>query len=71
MYKQSLLLLNKRLGETIEYEQYFIPELQMRINIYKYLGKTTGIYFAGEIMKRVQWCFVLVVIQRKCSVMYI
>ncbi len=39
------------LAETIEYEEYFISELQMRINIYKYLEKTTEIYLAGEIMK--------------------
>ncbi len=39
----------------IEYEQYFISELQMRINIYKYLGKKiTEIYLAGEIMKRLR-----------------
>ena len=54
MYKHSLLRRNKRLAETIEYEQYFISELQMRINIYKYLGKTKEIYFAGEIMKRLK-----------------
>ncbi len=54
MYKRSLLRRNKRLAETIEYEHYFISELQMRINIYKYLGNTTEIYFAGEIMKRLK-----------------
>ncbi len=44
-----------------------MSELEMRINIYKCLEKTTEIYLAGEIMK----CFVLVALQRKCLVMYI
>ncbi len=48
MYKHSLLRRSKRLAETIEYEQYFISELQMRINIYKYLGKKQQKYILLE-----------------------
>ncbi len=52
MYKRSLLRQNKGNANLLQYAQYFRFELQMQINIYKYmcLGKNRK-YLAEEIMK--------------------
>ncbi len=52
MCKRSLLRQNKGNANILQYAQYFRFELQMQINIYKYmcLGKNRK-YLAEEIMK--------------------